>query len=328
MKKYGFVYIWRDRKHKRFYIGSHWGGEDDGYVCSSGWMKQAYKRRPEDFKRRILKRDFTNRKQLLEIENYYLSMIGHEEIGKKYYNLRITNFNHWSTDKDLSESTIQRIKKKTKEAMYRPEVREKYLEGMKTRDNRSSDKEVREKRRKSMMGKNKGKVQCVAIEAARKANTGKKHTLRTREKIKEVTHFNKLNKMRVNCKYCGQEGNPGSIARFHNDKCKKRGIEMKTYKDFMEGESRSSRDKLWGKDPSYSYTHMGRRIKKKLGKIDNHKMVGQKVTHSKHGDGIVKSVHRYGTGSSLVPYGKEAYVHFNHGHEMIPTEYLQHVKAK
>ena len=23
-EKYGFVYIWHDRKHKRYYIGSHW----------------------------------------------------------------------------------------------------------------------------------------------------------------------------------------------------------------------------------------------------------------------------------------------------------------
>ena len=54
MNKYGFVYIWRDRKHARYYIGSHWGTEDDGYVCSSFWMKQAYKLRSEDFRRRIL----------------------------------------------------------------------------------------------------------------------------------------------------------------------------------------------------------------------------------------------------------------------------------
>lgn len=50
----GFVYIWRDRKHKRYYIGSHWGTPDDGYICSSPWMRQAYKHRPLDFKRRVL----------------------------------------------------------------------------------------------------------------------------------------------------------------------------------------------------------------------------------------------------------------------------------
>ena len=68
MEKYGFIYIWRDRKHKRYYIGSHWGTEDDGYICSSPWMSQAYKHRPNDFKRRILQRVCSNRKDLLELE--------------------------------------------------------------------------------------------------------------------------------------------------------------------------------------------------------------------------------------------------------------------
>ena len=27
---YGFVYIWYDRKYKKYYIGSHWGYENDG----------------------------------------------------------------------------------------------------------------------------------------------------------------------------------------------------------------------------------------------------------------------------------------------------------
>ncbi len=30
-QKYGFIYLWRDRKHNRYYLGSHWGSEDDGY---------------------------------------------------------------------------------------------------------------------------------------------------------------------------------------------------------------------------------------------------------------------------------------------------------
>lgn len=83
--KYGFVYIWFDKKHKRYYVGSHWGRENDGYICSSTWMRNAYKRRPEDFKRRIIAR-FDNKKDLLEKEYYYLSLIKQEELGVKYYN--------------------------------------------------------------------------------------------------------------------------------------------------------------------------------------------------------------------------------------------------
>lgn len=91
MEKYGFVYIWYDRKHKRFYMGSHWGREDDGYICSSNWMRNAYKRRPNDFKRRILSRIYSKEKLLFEEYNW-LQLIKKEELGKKYYNHTTNNF--------------------------------------------------------------------------------------------------------------------------------------------------------------------------------------------------------------------------------------------
>ena len=82
---FGFIYIWRDRKHNKYYIGSHKGQIDDGYVCSSKSMKQAYKRRPEDFKRRIL--EYITPEERSARELYWLSMIAEDELGKKYYNL-------------------------------------------------------------------------------------------------------------------------------------------------------------------------------------------------------------------------------------------------
>ena len=96
MEKYGFVYIWRDRKHNRYYIGSHWGTEDDGYICSSPWMRQAYKHRPNDFKRKILKKIYSSRKDLLNQESRWLSLIKEEEIKIRYYNLNIKSTGHWT----------------------------------------------------------------------------------------------------------------------------------------------------------------------------------------------------------------------------------------
>ena len=90
----GFVYIWYDRKHKRYYIGSHWGAEDDGYVCSSTWMKQAYSRRPSDFKRRVISRVQTTRADLLVKEYEWLSLIKDDEMKTRYYNLH-KRTNHW-----------------------------------------------------------------------------------------------------------------------------------------------------------------------------------------------------------------------------------------
>lgn len=148
-EKYGFVYIWYDRKHKRFYIGSHWGTENDGYICSSTWMKQGYKHRPNDFKRKILFRCDGSKQQLLNEENRWLGMIKEHEIGKKYYNLRIHEFGHWSTNKDLSLGVSERISLRTKEAMQRPAVRKKYKDGLKIRNTVQTDK-ARKKRSESM----------------------------------------------------------------------------------------------------------------------------------------------------------------------------------
>ena len=108
MEKYGFVYIWRDRKHKRYYIGSHWGREDDGYLCSSNWMKQAYKIRPEDFKRRILSRIYTSKIDTLMEEEKYLQMIKVEEIKIRYYNLH-TTVHHWSQYPENIKTISQKI---------------------------------------------------------------------------------------------------------------------------------------------------------------------------------------------------------------------------
>lgn len=110
MEKYGFVYLWFDRKHKRYYVGCRWGTTDDGYICSSPWMKQAYKHRPEDFKRRILSKIYTNKKDLLLEEYHWLVQIKNEELGKKYYNLHNHHCGHWTADENAIASTKERMR--------------------------------------------------------------------------------------------------------------------------------------------------------------------------------------------------------------------------
>lgn len=128
-KKYGFVYIWYDRKHKRYYIGCHWGNENDKYICSSSWMRNAYKRRPHDFKRRILVSNIQNKTTMLEEEHKYLSMIKKEELGNKYYNLLNHKFNHWSANQELTE----KVKAKRKYFKHSQETKTKIGESGKGR---------------------------------------------------------------------------------------------------------------------------------------------------------------------------------------------------
>lgn len=108
-EKYGFVYVWMDKKKGRFYVGSHWGHEKDGYVCSSRWMRNTYKRRPEDFKRRIVFRT-SIREDLLPEEGRWLQMIKWEELGVRYYNLNATTLpGHWSSDERSRMTVGQKI---------------------------------------------------------------------------------------------------------------------------------------------------------------------------------------------------------------------------
>lgn len=107
-EKYGFVYIWRDRKHKRYYIGCRWGTIDDGYICSSRWMRNSFRRRPEDFKRRIVA-IVSDRKILLDEEYKWLQLIENAQLGKKYYNLQNHHFNHWSNNDDARLTVGQKI---------------------------------------------------------------------------------------------------------------------------------------------------------------------------------------------------------------------------
>jgi hypothetical protein len=108
-EKSGFVYIWYDRKHKRYYVGCHWGFENDGYICSSNWMRDAYNKRKSDFKRRIIKRNLKSTKIMYEKEQRYLDMIKPEEKKIRYYNLRLFSNTPWHTDAEKVKSIGEKI---------------------------------------------------------------------------------------------------------------------------------------------------------------------------------------------------------------------------
>jgi hypothetical protein len=108
MEKYGFVYLWRDKKHNRYYVGCHWGTVEDGYVCSSPWMKQAWRIRPQDFKRKILKTNLPRIEMYAE-EQRYLDMIKPAEIKHRYYNLNLSNTTAWHAYPDSVKTVGQKI---------------------------------------------------------------------------------------------------------------------------------------------------------------------------------------------------------------------------
>lgn len=155
MEKYGFVYIWYDRKHKRYYIGCHWGHENDGYICSSTWMKNAYRRRPEDFKRRVISRVYSSRKDLIDKEYEWLQLISEVQLGKDYYNLTRYRNGHWTTCPDSYKSVQQKNSEAMKRNHQDPEYRKIYDAGRKRGNEKykqtlKDNPEILEKKSKSM----------------------------------------------------------------------------------------------------------------------------------------------------------------------------------
>lgn len=148
MEKYGFIYIWYDAWRKMYYIGCHWGTENDGYVCSSNRMRDAYRRRPQDFTRRVIQNNIS-RESLLEEEYKWLSLIPSEQLGKKYYNLSKRHFGHWTNNRD-TQTVRDKISSAIKELHKTPEYRKKFLDGRKNFP--SPSKETIEKRAKLIRG--------------------------------------------------------------------------------------------------------------------------------------------------------------------------------
>lgn len=182
-EKYGFVYIWFDRKHKRYYIGCRWGHENDGYVCSSSWMKKAYKYRPQDFKRRILSRIHTSKADLLEEEYHWLSKIKDDELGKRYYNIYNHHFGHWILNGNYTKEKHGMFGKKhseeTKQKMKGRKVSEETKQKLRDAANKQfSDPENRKRAGKA----NIGKTPWIA---------GKMHTDDVRKKMSE-NHLGKI----------------------------------------------------------------------------------------------------------------------------------------
>ncbi len=216
------MYIWHDRRHRKFYIGCHWGTEDDGYICSSRWMRQSYKRRSEDFKRKIISKVYTNRQDLLEEEYKWLSLIKDEELGKRYYNLSKKHFGHWTVDPEKRLKIIEIIKKNHIPGKWSEERRKNASEMMKNntyaigntfRKGSHHTDEAKQKMSLSHIGKNvwhSGKTGIYSEETIKKmsdAKKGKSPINKGKYSINKprVSFHKQLNKWRVRIHKEGKE---------------------------------------------------------------------------------------------------------------------------
>lgn len=189
------VYIWRDCKHKRYYIGSHWGIEGDGYICSSSWMKKAYKYRSEDFRGpRLLKTKISTKEEMYLEEQRWFDMIKKEEIAPysktpRYYNLTLvakpSGFNHTgprpcTPEKATAISTAKKAKFAERGGMS--EEHKAALRGPRSPQHTEEWKAENGKRKKEWWDSEAGQ----ALKAKRAANAEPKEQRAKGERLKEL----------------------------------------------------------------------------------------------------------------------------------------------
>lgn len=178
MQKEGFVYIWYDSKRKMYYVGCHWGHEDDGYICSSKRMYNARRYRPHDFKRRVIKRGIP-REQLLSEEFRWLSMIRKEELGKKYYNHHNHHFDHWSSDPKKVQEMRERNLGPNNPAYGKPGNR------LNTKHTEEAKQKIREKRAKQVITEEHKKAIRESHLGEKNPFFGRKHSEESRQRMSE-----------------------------------------------------------------------------------------------------------------------------------------------
>lgn len=79
----GFVYKWINTIDNMFYIGSHKGNVNDGYIGSGTYFKRAYNKHKESFSREILYTGY----DYLEFEEFVLHTLDAEN-NNQMYNLK------------------------------------------------------------------------------------------------------------------------------------------------------------------------------------------------------------------------------------------------
>lgn len=109
--------MWYDKKRKWFCLGSHFGKIDDGYITGTGFMRKAYEKRPQDFKRRILQylNDGTPR-DLQVMEQQWLDLIKEAELCQTR-NRNVRYYNQKRTATGGHGPTTEQTKEKQRQSM-------------------------------------------------------------------------------------------------------------------------------------------------------------------------------------------------------------------
>lgn len=124
---YGFVYKWVNQRNNKYYIGSHFGSTDDGYIGSGIWFRRAYEKEPENFTRTILEYLLIDdHEQLLNIEQKYLMEVCEVGNKDKCYNISRSAGGGWQLHGKTQEE-IDEVCKKISSTLKNKSPEEKAL---------------------------------------------------------------------------------------------------------------------------------------------------------------------------------------------------------
>ena len=212
-----FVYYWKDTLTDMFYIGSHKGDIEDGYICSSEPMLEEYKERSEDFDRKILFVGPIDKVRQVETE---LLQRYDAKNNLMFYNLHNGDkdfFNDIPWNKGLTKEnneTMAHVSKKLKGITYRSG----FTVSEKTKTKMS---EAAFKKWNKITDRTKGPMSEEHKENVKKSNvktwTNDKELLEKHSKImKEIAS----RRQKVACPHCNKKGDSNLMKRWHFNNCK------------------------------------------------------------------------------------------------------------
>lgn len=112
----GFVYKWADYSNDMYYVGSHKGYTDDGYIGSGTHFVRAYNKRTESFSREVL---YVG-EDYLELEEFILQELNAAGDDKSYNlkNSAIGGWEHTHTNEQIKQKRAKAISKSKKGKTY------------------------------------------------------------------------------------------------------------------------------------------------------------------------------------------------------------------
>jgi hypothetical protein len=173
--KIGIVYKWENIDNQKWYIGSHYGKLDDGYIGSGKVFQNAYAKNQNKMIRSIL---YTGQ-DFRQAEEFFLLYLDAAR-DRQSYNMKNTALGGGPTVENMSIETRQRISDALRNRVRKPFSEETKNKISATLTGRKVPKELCEKRKLNSLGdKNPfyGKVHTDETkEKIRTANKGKCHS--------------------------------------------------------------------------------------------------------------------------------------------------------